>query len=35
MTGTTGDLVLRAEGLVKQYKRVRAVDGVDLDRRRR
>ena len=30
MTGTTGDLVLRAEGLVKQYKRVRAVDGVGL-----
>jgi ABC-2 type transport system ATP-binding protein len=30
MTGTSGDLVLRAEGLVKQYKRVRAVDGVGL-----
>ncbi len=30
MPVATGDFVLRAEGLVKQYKRVRAVDGVDL-----
>jgi len=30
MSEPTGDPVLRAEGLVKQYKRVRAVDGVAL-----
>jgi ABC-2 type transport system ATP-binding protein len=30
MPEPTGGLVLRAEGLVKQYKRVRAVDGVGL-----
>jgi ABC-2 type transport system ATP-binding protein len=28
---TIPDVVLRVRGLVKQYKRVRAVDGVDLD----
>jgi ABC-2 type transport system ATP-binding protein len=31
MPEVAGDLVLRARGLVKQYKRVRAVDGVELD----
>ena len=31
MTRDASDLVLRAEGIEKQYKRVRAVDGVDLD----
>ncbi len=31
MPEVAGDLVLRARGLVKEYKRVRAVDGVELD----
>src|SRR3989442_4036994 len=30
MPEPVGDLVLHARGLVKQYKRIRAVDGVDL-----